>query len=103
MTSAPPRVLHDDTSYPKRVFTEGDLPLPGGVEDVPRVVRRRLTRKTPIHERTGEASPPLKRRKWLSLPGPSKGCQKSSSSSWSGLEGVSPPGFPGIGSRRHQA
>ena len=56
----------------------GYLPLPGGVEDRPRDIRRRLGRKTPVHVLgLREASPPLKRRKWSSLPGPFLGNQES--------------------------
>ena len=53
-------------------------PLLEGVNDTPREVRRRLTGKTtPGHMRVEEASPPPKRRKWLFLPGPSRGNQEN--------------------------
>ena len=49
------------------------------VNDGPKVVRRRIRGKTPRHEVLGEvASPPPTRRKWLSLPGPSRGYQDNS-------------------------
>ena len=52
---------------------------PEEVNDRPMGVRRRLTSKTPMHQvGDREASPPPKRRKWLPLPGPSRGCQESS-------------------------
>ena len=72
-----PSVVDGDAVHPKRSFVvEGDLPLLGGVDDAPRVVRRRLTHKTPIHERTGEASPPPKKEMAVPL-GPSLGCQEN--------------------------
>ena len=65
--------------HPLGNLEAGDLPLSGGVEDTPRVIRRSLSRKTPPHELgIREASPPPKRRKWLSLPGPFMGNQESS-------------------------
>ena len=52
---------------------------PGEVNDKPRLVRRRLRGKTPVLVVVGRvASPPAKRRKWLSLPGPSREHQESS-------------------------
>ena len=52
---------------------------PEEVNDGPKVVRRRLRHKTPGHLVVGRgSSPPPKRRKWLSLPGPSRGYQESS-------------------------
>ena len=57
----------------------GHHSLPEEVNDGPKVVRRRIRGKTPVHEVLGKvASPPLKRRKWLFLPGPSRGYQESS-------------------------
>ena len=49
----------------------GHHSLPEEVNDEPRVMRRRIRGKTPLHVVVGRgASPPPKRRKWLSLPGP---------------------------------
>ena len=57
----------------------GHHSLPEEVNDGPKVVRRRIRGVTPVHEVVGrEASPPPKRRKWLSLPGPLRGFQESS-------------------------
>ena len=57
----------------------GNHSLPEEVNDEPRVKRRRIRGKTPIHDVFGRgASPPPKRRKWLSLPGPQGGYQESS-------------------------
>ena len=70
---------------------------PEEVNDGPRVIRRRIRGKTPRHEVLGEvASPPPKRRKWLSIPGPSGGYpgQQPLPSSWSGLEGSRRLDFP---------
>ena len=65
-------------THPVQDMGVGYLPLPGGVEDGPRDIRRRLSRKTPHHVLGfREASPPPKRRKWPSLPGPLKGNQES--------------------------
>ena len=58
---------------------EGHHSLPEEVNDKPKVVRRRLRGKTPILNLVGrEASPPPKQRKWLILPGPSRGSQENS-------------------------
>ena len=57
----------------------GHLSLPEEVKDEPRSVRRRIRCKMPLHAVVGRgASPPPKRRKWLSLPGPVEGYQESS-------------------------
>ena len=51
-------------------------PLPEGVNDPSREVRRRLTGKTPVGRgRESGTSPPPKRRKWQLFPGPSRGSQ----------------------------
>ena len=80
MMSSLPCVVDGDAVHSKRsCVVVGDLLLPGGVDDAPRVVRMRLTGKMPpVHMRVREASPPPKRRKRLSLPGPSVGCQENS-------------------------
>ena len=69
----PPISTGDGIIRPMHGCVKRDLPLPGGVDDAPRVMRRRITGKTPIHVGITEASPPPKRREWLSLLGPSRG------------------------------
>ena len=65
-------------THPVQDVGAGYLPLTGGVEDAPRVIRRRLNRKTPPHVLgIREASPPPMRRKWPSLLGPLMGNQES--------------------------
>ena len=86
-------------------------PLPEGVNDTPRAIRKRLTSKThPSYIRLREASPPPKRRKGSFFPGRSRGFQEGDlfSSNWDGLEWGSPPESPelvpgGVGSPSGQS
>ena len=71
-------------------------PLPEGVNDTPRAIRKRLTSKThPSYIRLREASPPPKRRKGSFFPGRSRGFQEGDlfpriGMGWSGVRRLNP-------------
>ena len=71
-------------------------PLPDGVNDTPRAIRKRLTSKThPSYIRLREASPPPKRRKGSFFPGRSRGFQEGDlfpriGMGWSGVRRLNP-------------
>ena len=75
---SPPFRSDDGGLHAQRDCVRGDLSLPGGVDDAPRGVRRRISRKTSTHDGVLESGPAPKRRKRLSLPGPTSGCHESS-------------------------